>query len=670
MIFALLIILSGNVFAQSESLHDQKLEEIVKQNPGLDQRGNSPIAMHVDEDENVIYVANSGSDSVSVISRENYTKIVEIPVGKRPIAMHVDEDKNRIYVANSGSDSVSAILYTPGNTSWYFFEIPVGKRPIAMHVDEDKNVIYVANSGSDSISIINTTFNAKIEEIPVGKRPIDIGTGTHYDANTSSYIYALYVANALSGSVSVISGENYTKIEPDIAVEMGPAAIYVVGTIDRVYVVNSGSDSVSVLSPPSSVNPNWRTLANIPVGDYPTDIAVDYLSSSYRTYVYVANSGSDSVSVISGDERIIDIPVGDYPTDIAVDNLSLNRTYVYVANSGSDSVSVISGENYTKSGENYTKIEEIPIGDYPTDIAVDNELSDRIYVANNDSDSISVIDTVSNTAVEGVVFQVNPLDSGFIQCGELRVPSQIERDKYIYVKSRVECIAKPVKGFEFVSWMENLGGNSTQVIKASPPASLGYSIADFLGIEVVEPEAKLNPTRFGNFTANFKEVPPPLPPEFWAQTYAVIGTVVTALFIPSIVSWFKSKRDAKRLNQFHREIAALYQDGKLDENDIESLDRLRNRIGDAYSEGKINEKHYETLRGEISTLYEEIFRKKINLLINNGDNSTKEPLPEQLAQIRNEVELAFSKGKITDKHFDLLNKAITKLDSKGSSNGS
>jgi hypothetical protein len=65
---------------------------------------------------------------------------------------------------------------------------------------------------------------------------------------------------------------------------------------------------------------------------------------------------------------------------------------------------------------------------------------------------------------------------------------------YFYVKSRVECTAKPVKGFEFVSWEEHLQGNSTQLIKASPSASPLYSLADFFGIELVEPEAKLNIT--------------------------------------------------------------------------------------------------------------------------------------------------------------------------------
>jgi hypothetical protein len=82
----------------------------------------------------------------------------------------------------------------------------------------------------------------------------------------------------------------------------------------------------------------------------------------------------------------------------------------------------------------------------------------------------------------------------------------------------------------------------------------------------------------------------------------------------------------------------------------------------ACSEGKINEKHYESLRNEISILYEEIFRKKIDLLDSNPSNN--KATQEQLSQIRNEAENAYSRGKISEKHYDLLNKAISSLESK------
>ncbi len=51
---------------------------------------------------------------------------------------------------------------------------------------------------------------------------------------------------------------------------------------------------------------------------------------------------------------------------------------------------------------------------------------------------------------------------------------------------------------------------------------------------------------------------------------------------------------------------------------------------DAYSKGKINEKHYESLRNEISTLYEEIFRKKIDSLDNDKNSPIKKSRQEQL----------------------------------------
>jgi hypothetical protein len=35
-----------------------------------------------------------------------------------------------------------------------------------------------------------------------------------------------------------------------------------------------------------------------------------------------------------------------------------------------------------------------------------------------------------------------------------------------------------------------------------------------------------------------------------------------------------------------------------------------------------------------------------------------------LAQIKDEIEYAYSKGKVTEKHYDLLNKAISNLDKK------
>jgi YVTN family beta-propeller protein len=304
-------------------------------------------------------------------------------------------------------------------------------------------------------------------------------------------------------------------------------------------------------------------------------------------------------------------------------------------------------------------------GDSPTAVGVNQETS-TVYVANEGSDGISVIDSIANKVVAGVTFQVNPFNSGYIVCRSssdgLTTPSPL--GQYTFVYSGDKCTAKPNEGFEFSRWEENLEGNATRLISISRSSTPLDSFLEFLNIKSHDkPEATLNITKFGTFTANFKELPPSVPQEFWVQSYVLVGTVIAGLSIPTIIGWIRSKRDTGKLSYYHKQIASLYGDGKLDENDIEPLDRLRSNIVDAYSKGKLNEKHYETLKNGISVLYEKIFRKKIDDAANKN-SADKKAIQEQIVQIRNEVELAYSKGKINEKHYDLLNKAISKQDGK------
>jgi YVTN family beta-propeller protein len=198
-----------------------------------------------------------------------------------------------------------------------------------------------------------------------------------------------------------------------------------------VYVANSGSNTVSVISAEN----NTKIGEDISVGEAPAAIGVDQASGT----VYVANSFSNTVSVIAENHtRIQDVPVGEAPQYMAVDQLSGT---VYVANDLSNTVSVISGENHTK-------IQDIPVGDGPVGVGVSVILF-TVYVANHGSDSISVIDGATNKVVAGVTFHVNPFNSGHILCDGLTTPSPV--GQYLYVYSGAECIAKPNEGFDFVS---------------------------------------------------------------------------------------------------------------------------------------------------------------------------------------------------------------------------
>ena len=207
--------------------------------------------------------------------------------------------------------------------------------------------------------------------------------------------------------------------------------------------------------------------------------------------------------------------------------------------------------------------------------------------------------------VAGIRFTVNPINSGYIECNGIKTPTE----QYLYVYTGERCTAKTSKGFEFQNWQMNLKNNATLLLYTSS-SSAWDSILDIFNLKHDKPEATISINKFGSFTANFRELPPPLPPEYWATLFGfVVTTILGTWLIPAIFRGFKSRSNIKHLNKYHKRISLIYDDGKLDENDLVSLDRLRESISDDYARGKINKEHYESLRNEVSSSYEEIYRK-------------------------------------------------------------
>jgi len=599
----------SNMFNNDTMLHAHTLDTIVHrtnitQTSAQVKVGHSPISVIVNDDKmsSKIYIANSGSNSISVIDGTNNIKLKDIPVGTHPVYMAL-YPPNKIFVANSGSDSIS-VIDTITNTN--IKNIPVGGNPDYIAVDERQQKIYVANEYG-GISVIDAGKNIKtdtIERIPPTCFTTCIANATAI--GPSGFTMFTVVRNGIS--VYHTGNESYIKT---IETGRGPSYILSDQSANTIYVANSGNDSISVIR--VNVNDNSITkVKDIKVGQRPSYIG------SYNTQqrqwrgesntIYVANSGSDSISVIDGNNltKIKDIKVGKHPDYISF-NIFSNT--IYVANSGSNSISVIDGTNNVK-------LKDIPVGIDP--VYMDTSKTNTIYVANSGSDSISVIDGVDNKVVAGVEFNINPSNSGHITCNNIDSPI----NQYLYVSSGENCSARPNKGFEFSNWIENLGNNATRTVLTSTISGSPLNFfLDIFGIKPNDTSASLNVTQFGNFTANFKALPPPIPPEYWIPLYGVIVSTIVGGSIPGIIGSIKAKRQRERINQYHKRIDSLDSDGKLDENDIEYLDTLRRDITDAYMKGKISEQQASNLKNEISKTYEDIYKNIIHSLNSKFDSS-------------------------------------------------
>jgi YVTN family beta-propeller protein len=169
-----------------------------------------------------------------VINGATNTVIATIPVGSNPEGVAYDPSNGYIYVADCGSDTVSVI---DGTT--VIANIHVGPGPWGIAYDPSNGYIYVADSGSDTVSVINGANNTVIANITVGSGP----WGIAYDPS-NGYIY---VTNHNSGTVSVINGANNTVIA-NITVGSGPWGIAYDPSNGYIYVTNYASGTVSIIS--------------------------------------------------------------------------------------------------------------------------------------------------------------------------------------------------------------------------------------------------------------------------------------------------------------------------------------------------------------------------------------------------------------------------------------
>lgn len=241
-----------------------------------------------------------------------------------------------------------------------------------------------------------------------------------------------------------------------------------------------------------------------------------------------------------------------------------------------------------------------------------------------------------------VVLNVSPRNSGIIRCDGKEITTNLP--DLLPFNSR--CTAEASQGFEFIDWIQNVGQNATRTINSS---SNSGTVLDFL-FKPTDKASVLTLTYPGSFTVNFKEIPSPIPKEYLIGLASIAATTLVGWSIPSIISWTNSKRRAKVVFAYHQKIGSL---GTMDQVDMTSLDQLYTDLGNDYSKARITDKQYENMKNEISALYQEIYRKRIESSSQISDKATT-----KLNNLVVEIEDTYAKGKLSEVHYTMLNGKI------------
>jgi YVTN family beta-propeller protein len=163
--------------------------------------GNDPRGVVYNGDDDLIYVANYGDDTVSVINGETYsvTQVITGVVGANGVAY--DSDHGLIYVTNQSIDALTVISAT---TNTIVETIPVGDQPNGVAYNPTSHKIYVANYGGNSVTIVDANTMTTTETISGLSEP------AHVAANPVSN--KVYVSNHGNGTVTVIRGSDDTVL--------------------------------------------------------------------------------------------------------------------------------------------------------------------------------------------------------------------------------------------------------------------------------------------------------------------------------------------------------------------------------------------------------------------------------------------------------------------------
>jgi len=195
--------------------------------------GNRPYAAELSPDGRTLAISNWGGESVSLIDPETLKERVRIKTGSHPNEMTWDR-AGRLFVANSGSNSVSVIengKVTETIKTSLDPKALVGSTPDAVVISRDGKRMYVANADNNDVAVIDIAEKGDSKTlgfIPTGwyptalaispdDRKLFVGTakGLGFHANypmITDYPRPFpnpkqpydYIGGVLSGAVSVV----------------------------------------------------------------------------------------------------------------------------------------------------------------------------------------------------------------------------------------------------------------------------------------------------------------------------------------------------------------------------------------------------------------------------------------------------------------------------------
>ncbi|WP_321478309.1 YncE family protein [uncultured Paludibaculum sp.] len=148
-------------------------------------------------------------------------------------------DQNKLFTANIGSDSISIFTRQPGTMNWNQTVVPVGKGPEAFDIAPDGRHLWAAHSRDGAVSVIDIAAGKVVETLLVGTKRSNRLKFTP-DGKT------VLISDLEAGELLFIDVAS-RKVVKRLALGQAPEGILIEPGGARAYVAVAGADHVAVI---------------------------------------------------------------------------------------------------------------------------------------------------------------------------------------------------------------------------------------------------------------------------------------------------------------------------------------------------------------------------------------------------------------------------------------
>ncbi len=322
------------------------------------------------KDNRTLVAANTFNNSISIISLPAARFSAEIPVGNDPRSVALTADGLRAVTANRADGTLSVVDLATQQVTTITLN---GVYPYGVVVGDD-DMAYVSLQGSNAIAVVDLKTASVIHSIPVPDAPAGLALLGDF----------LYVTHFWSGQISLIylpDGRVVQTVETGLDTSI-TQAIELDVTRGLAYLPQTRSNAQNTtLTYDTTVFPivNQIDLRNLAVqrqnrialdtADQPVNMPFAVALDRFRQWLYVANAGSNDVSVIDLNTGVRrgHIPVGSSPRGIL---LNRDNSLLFVNNVLEGTLSIIETRNLTV-------VDKLPISDL--NLSVDTIVAAQLF---------------------------------------------------------------------------------------------------------------------------------------------------------------------------------------------------------------------------------------------------------------------------------------------------